>query len=245
MESRQEVRRLLFVHVDIRDPTRTTRRRTRSKSLDYMVRRHLMVDIGKSRRKPPKAPQFVALEWSLAESFRSGAPSSADQGEHSTSQDVDPPASELVVPETVADSTTLSATTAPIIHVLSIFEKEWGEDRFSAYGFALIMVAGRNALCSDSSKGYTTQVHLRFQLSPLLLLTVYTAKHSLLHKYLLVPIRFQTIRLPSSLPADLHFARRPYSAVPQIRTGTTITVVGALFTGHSVRGVQNIEFRCS
>jgi len=154
MESRQEDRRLLFLHVDIRDPTRTTRRRTRSKSLDYKVRRHLMVNIGKSRRKPPKAPQFVTLEWSLAESFGLGAPSSAGQGEHSTSQDVDHdhshvPANDLVVPETVAKYTTLSATTAPIIHALSIFEKEWGEDWFSAYGFALIIVAGGNALCSS------------------------------------------------------------------------------------------------
>ncbi|KAM7190497.1 hypothetical protein V8F33_009480 [Rhypophila sp. PSN 637] len=156
MESRQEHRRLLFLPVDVRDPTRTTRRRTRSKSLDYKVRHHLMVNIGKSRRKPPKAPHFVTLEWSLAESTGLEAPSSVGQGEHSASQDVDHdhlhvPANDLVVPETADEYTTLSATTVPIIHALSVFEKEWGEDRFSAYGFALILVAGRNALCSTSS----------------------------------------------------------------------------------------------
>ncbi|KAM7215031.1 hypothetical protein V8F06_009557 [Rhypophila decipiens] len=156
MESRQEDQRLLFLPLDIRDPTRTTRRRTRSKSLDYKVRHHVMVNIGKSRRKPPKEPQFVTLEWSLAESSGLGAPLSVGQGDHSTSHDVDHhhlhvPTNDLVVPETVAKYTTLSARTVPIIHALSIFEKEWGEDWFSAYGFALIMVAGRNALCSTSS----------------------------------------------------------------------------------------------
>ncbi|KAK0721885.1 hypothetical protein B0T26DRAFT_769787 [Lasiosphaeria miniovina] len=135
-------KRLLFLHTDPGNPT--TQRRTRSKSLDSKVRRHLMVDIGKSRRKPLKEPQFVTFVWSLAKT-------SADQGEHSTSRDAESlqlPAKDLVVRETAAQYPALSTTTPPVLHALSIFEKEWGEDSISAYGFTLIMVAGRNAMGS-------------------------------------------------------------------------------------------------
>ncbi|KPM45146.1 hypothetical protein AK830_g1318 [Neonectria ditissima] len=65
MESSTKKRRLLFLNTDPRNPT--TQRGTRSKSLDSKVRRHLMVDIGMSRRKPSKTPQFDTFVWSLAE----------------------------------------------------------------------------------------------------------------------------------------------------------------------------------
>lgn len=164
MEGPPKKRRLLFLHADTRNPT--TQRRTRSKSLDTKVRRHLMVDIGMSRRKPSKAPQFVTFVWSLAET--SEALSSTGQGEHSMSRDVDHsevPAKDLVVPETAARYTALYTVTPPTLHTLSVFEKEWGEDSFSAYGFTLIMVAGRNAMGSSKD----TQVLHRLQFSPLLL----------------------------------------------------------------------------
>ncbi|KAK2733173.1 hypothetical protein FQN55_003711 [Onygenales sp. PD_40] len=154
MEGPSKKRRLLFLHADTRNLNPTTQRRTRSKSLDSKVRRHLMVDIGKSRRKPSKAPPFGTFVWSLAET--SGPLSSTGQGEHSTSRDVDHlqvPAKDLVVPETetAAHYTALYTATPPILHALSVFEKEWGEDWFSAYGFTLIMVAGRNAMGSTGS----------------------------------------------------------------------------------------------
>lgn len=163
MEGPPKKRRLLFLHADTRNPT--TQRRTRSKSLDSKVRRHLMVDIGMSRRKPSKIPQFVTFVWPLAET--SGALSSNGQFEHSTSRDfhhLQVPAKDLVVPETTAQYTALYTAKSPILHALSVFEKEWGEDWFSAYGFTLIMVAGRNAM--GSSKGI--QVLHRLQFSPLL-----------------------------------------------------------------------------
>ena len=145
MEGPQEKRRLLFLHADTRNPS--TQRRTRSKSLDSKVRRHLMVDIGISRRKPSKAPQFATIVWSLAET--TGELSNTGQAEHATSGDVNylqVPAKDVVVPETAGQYTALYTTAPPILHVLSVFEKEWGEDSFSAYGFTLIMVAGRNAM---------------------------------------------------------------------------------------------------
>ncbi|KAH7137524.1 hypothetical protein B0J13DRAFT_506182 [Dactylonectria estremocensis] len=133
-------RRLLFL-----DANDATQRRTRSKSLDSKVRRHLMVDIGRSRRKPSKVPQFVTLVWPVEMSM---AQSSTREDEDSSSQDdhSQAPTKDLVAPYT-APFTAIP----PIIHALSVFEKEWGEDMFSAYGFTLIMVAGKNAMGSTCS----------------------------------------------------------------------------------------------
>lgn len=148
MERPPEKRRFLFVNADTRNLT--TQSRKRSKSLDSRVRHHLMVDIGMSRRKPSKTPQFGIFAWALAETSR--ALPSTGQGEHSTSRDVEHlqvPSNDLVVPETAAQYTALYTATPPILHTLAVFEKEWGEDCFSAYGFTLIMVAGRNAMGSS------------------------------------------------------------------------------------------------
>ncbi|KAH8909275.1 hypothetical protein BR93DRAFT_994955 [Coniochaeta sp. PMI_546] len=151
MEELPKKRRLLFLHNDIRDPT--TQRRTRSKSLDSAVRRHLMVDIGISRRKPSKVPQFVTFKWSLAEA--SAAVSSTGQGEHSRSQDIDrlqaPRKCSVVSKIATQHTAQYIAPSSPILHALSVFEKEWGEDSFSAYGFTLIVVAGRNAMSATCS----------------------------------------------------------------------------------------------
>lgn len=113
-----------------------------------------MVDIGKSRRKPSKDPQFVTSVWSLAETSKTRP--GTRKGEDSTSRDDDhlqPPAKDLVAPDTAA-TFTAPFVISPILDRLSTFEKEWGEDCFSAYGFTLIMVAGKNAMGS----GEDTQV---------------------------------------------------------------------------------------
>lgn len=164
MERHPKKRRLLFLHADTRNPP--TQRRTRSKSLDSKVRRHLMVDIGMSRRKPSKAPQFNTFVWSL--SNPSEALSSSCQGEDSASRDfnhLQVPAKDSAALETSAQYTALYPSTLPILHALSVFEKEWGEDSFSAYGLTLIVVAGRNAMGSSKD----TQVLHRLQFSSLLL----------------------------------------------------------------------------
>lgn len=204
MERPPKKRRLLFLHADTRNPP--TQRRTRSKSLDSKVRRHLMVDIGISRKKPSKAPQFNTFEWSL--SSPSEALSSSCQDEDSASRDfshLQVTAKGSAIPETSAQYTASNLSTPPILHALSVFEKEWGEDSFSAYGFTLIMVAGRNA--TGSSKD--TQVLHRLESSSTNMLG-----HSLLNKHLLVPFRIQEICLPSSLQTNLHFPRRPHPTIP-------------------------------
>lgn len=146
MEEPSKKRRLLFLHAN---DGKSTSRRTRSKSLDSRVRRHLMADIGKSRRKPSKDLQFVTLVWPLAET--SETQPSTCRGEDSTSRHDDhlqAPAKDLVAPNTAAPYTA-PYVMPPILYTLSAFEKEWGEDWFSAYGFTLIMVAGRNAMSSS------------------------------------------------------------------------------------------------
>lgn len=145
MEEPSKKRRLLFLPASDGKPTS---RRTRSKSLDSRIRRHLMVDIGKSRRKPSKDRQFVTLVWPLAETSRTQP--STGRGEDSTSRDDDNlqvPTKDLVAPDTTATYTAPYAM-SPILYTLSTFEREWGEDSFSAYGFTLIMVAGKNAMGS-------------------------------------------------------------------------------------------------
>ena len=229
MDGPSKKRRLLFLNADTRDFT--TKRRTRSRSIDSKVRRHLMVDIGRSRRKPSKPHQFDTFVWSLAET--SGALSSTDQGEKSTSRDVDHlqvPAKDLGVPETAAQYTALHTTTPLILHSLSVFEREWGEDSFSAYGFTLIMVAGRNAM------GSSKDAHVLHRLQP-----PNKLGHSLLDKYLLVPLRLQEIRLPSSLPAYIHFTQHPHPTIPQIRRRAAIPGVGTLFRNHPVCRVQTFQ----
>lgn len=121
-----------------------------------------MADIGKSRRKPSKDLQFVTLIWPLAETSK--AQPSTRRGEDSTSRDIDhvqAPTKDLVAPDTAATYTAPYAM-APILHTLSTFEREWGEDCFSAYGFTLIMVAGKNAMGS----GEDTQGFHRFDYLP-------------------------------------------------------------------------------
>lgn len=145
MEQPSKKRRLLFLPAYDGNPTS---RRTRTKSLDSKIRRHLMVDIGKSRRKPSKDLKFVTLVWPLADT--SNMQPSTGSGEDSTTRDDDllqAPMKDLVSPNTDASYTAPHAM-PPLLCALSAFEKEWGEDRFSAYGFTLIMVAGKNAMGS-------------------------------------------------------------------------------------------------
>lgn len=166
MEERPKKRRLLFLPASDGNPAS---HRTRSKSLDSRIRRHLMVDIGKSRRKPSKDRQFVTLVWPLAE-FSKTEPS-IGTGEDSMSRDDDQSELEastkdLVSPDAAATYTapyTAPYAMSPILYTLSTFEREWGEDSFSAYGFTLIMVAGKNAMGSSE----VTQAFCRFDYSPL------------------------------------------------------------------------------
>lgn len=150
-----------------------------------------------SRRKPSKAPQFNTFVWSL--SNPSEALESNCQGDDSASRDFNQlqvPAKDSAIPETSAQYTALYPSTLPILHALSVFEKEWGEDSFSAYGFTLIMVTGKNAMGTSKDNQIP---------DPVLIAIANMLQHSLLRKHILVPFRLQKICLPSSLQTNLHF----------------------------------------
>jgi hypothetical protein len=162
MEKHPAKKRLLFVQVDGRKLAH--RERPRSKSLDSRIRQHVMIDIGKARRKPANASEFVTTVWSLKET--SEASSSTGLGEHSESGDirhVRGTARDPFIPKIAAQHLAPRAVMPPFIHTLSVFERDWGEDSFSAYGFTLIMVAGRDATTSD----HNTLVRDPVRFSPL------------------------------------------------------------------------------
>ena len=137
-------KRLLFVHADVHKPV--NQQRARSKRLDKEIRRHLMVDIGRARRKPPRAPQYDTHVWSLSRT--SASPNYADPTDMWAtlgSKRPQDPSNDNIAAEEGSQITAPFIATSPWLHALSVFEREWGEDSFSAYGFTLIMVAGNNA----------------------------------------------------------------------------------------------------
>ncbi|KAF4480064.1 hypothetical protein FAGAP_12209 [Fusarium agapanthi] len=125
MEEPQEKTSLLFVNAN---QTNFPSRRNKLKSIDSEVRRHVMLDIGRARRKPSKDRQFATLTW---------------QTEKHTGKQESPRSRQYGHSKTPAECQVTTST--PTLYALAVFEKEWGEDSFSAYGFTLIMTTGKNA----------------------------------------------------------------------------------------------------
>ncbi|KAF5564359.1 hypothetical protein FPHYL_4783 [Fusarium phyllophilum] len=126
MEEPQERKSLLFVNAN---QANFPSRRSNRNSIDSEVRRHVMRDIGKARRKPSKDPHFVTLTW---------------QTQKHTGKQQNPKRrhyGHLKTPEEY--QVTIST---PTLYALAVFEREWGEDSFSAYGFTLIMTTGKNVM---------------------------------------------------------------------------------------------------
>ncbi|KAF5714764.1 hypothetical protein FGLOB1_3326 [Fusarium globosum] len=88
-----------------------------------------MLDIGRARRKPSKDHQFVTLTWQAQK--HTGKQESPKRRHYGHSK----------IPEKF--QFTIST---PRLYALAVFEREWGEDSFSAYGFTLIMTTGQNAM---------------------------------------------------------------------------------------------------
>ncbi|KAF5712863.1 hypothetical protein FMUND_8141 [Fusarium mundagurra] len=126
MEEPREKKSLLFVNTN---QTNFPSRRNNDKSIDSEVRRHVMRDIGKARRRPSKDRQFVTLTWQTQKhTYKQESTKSRDY-DHS---------------KTLEESQVTINT--PTLYALAVFEREWGEDSFSAYGFTLIMTTGKNAM---------------------------------------------------------------------------------------------------
>ncbi|KAF4445175.1 hypothetical protein FACUT_144 [Fusarium acutatum] len=122
----QEKKSLLFINVN---QTNFSSRRNNHKSIASEVRRHVMLDIGKARRKRSKDRRFVTLTWQTQKhTGKQQSPKSRQYGHSKTPEDC---------------QVTIST---PTLYALAVFEREWGEDSFSAYGFTLIMTTGKNAM---------------------------------------------------------------------------------------------------
>ncbi|CZR39427.1 uncharacterized protein FPRO_04324 [Fusarium proliferatum ET1] len=126
MNKPSEKKRLLFINAN---ENNFHSRRNRHKSVDSEARRHVMLDIGRTRRKPSKDRQFVTLTW---------------QAQKDTGKQESPKRRHYGLFETPEKFQVTMST--PRLHALAVFEREWGEDSFSAYGFTLIMTTGQNAM---------------------------------------------------------------------------------------------------
>ncbi|KLO79828.1 uncharacterized protein LW93_7272 [Fusarium fujikuroi] len=126
MDKPSETKRLLFINTN---ENNFHSRRNRHKSIDSEARRHVMLDIGRARRKPSKDRQFVTLTW---------------QAQKDTGKQESPKRRHYGLFKTPEKFQVTMST--PRLYALAVFEREWGEDSFSAYGFTLIMTTGQNAM---------------------------------------------------------------------------------------------------
>lgn len=114
--------------------------RQQHRSLDSKVRHHLMVGIGKARRKPTRVTPYVTLVWqSTAAKEQQPVPDLEQDVTHGAIKE-----NKTRRSTTPANAHALELTAAPVVRMLSVFEKEWGEDWFSAYGFSLLMMSAQN-----------------------------------------------------------------------------------------------------
>lgn len=116
-----------FLYVDCNVPTRVRRH---DKVLERNIRRHVMVDIGKARRKPPRNPQFD-LKMPLSHADETIGEKCRDPNDSAKSYRRPWPESQLMRP--FWDQ-----------HPLTVLEQQWGMDEFSAYGIILLMKMRKN-----------------------------------------------------------------------------------------------------
>ncbi|KAI9151279.1 hypothetical protein HJFPF1_08478 [Paramyrothecium foliicola] len=125
-------------HVHLRDKTTTTK-----------IHRHVMLDIGKKRRKPPSNPQFDAVIH-LPEPPKRRKPTKQPQQPQSQDlDDVDAPSASVTSYQSWSPSSyyeTFLALVPPFWeqHPLLTLESQWEDDMFSAYGMILLLHAGSN-----------------------------------------------------------------------------------------------------
>ena len=129
--------RLLFLHSD--GPTHV---HGRDKAIEAKIRRHVMVDIGKARRKPPRTPCNDMILY---------LPASTQQ--HSVDSDGNSP--NKVDQNESAGTPGDSRVVAPLLtpfweqHPLAILEQQCGMDKYSAYGITLMIAEGEKSAATS------------------------------------------------------------------------------------------------
>jgi hypothetical protein len=188
MESPRK-RRLLFLH-----SSGSTQRRTRSRALDSKIRRHLMIDIGRGRRKKSNSEEYVTLVWAADVS------NAQSKSRHSKDKSW---ASGYTTPDSartsVIPSTNAYIAVPPALQALAGFETNCGEDKFSAYGFSLILVMGRHATASCRNlQSMSVEAHE--------ICNSLVFESSSPCRSVLVSFRLHGVSLSSSLQADIRVA---------------------------------------
>jgi hypothetical protein len=145
-------RPFLFVH-----STGLTRGRSRDKTTRTKIHRHVMVDIGKARRRPPRNPQFDAV---VHFPYRTEQIKRTNQPQQPRFQDPAESENALVSAvryQSVPPSTYYEALLSLVPsfrdqHPLFTLESQWGDDMFSAYGMMLLLRAGSSLANPSKSK---------------------------------------------------------------------------------------------
>lgn len=125
-------RPLLFVHSN--GPTHVHHR---DKSVETKIRRHVMVDIGRARRKPPRNPTIDIILH---------LPTSAEKEHINSNGNVSDKTSRNHITPVSVDDWAVAPLALPFWdqHPLAVLEKQCGMDMFSSYGITLMMAEGKN-----------------------------------------------------------------------------------------------------
>ncbi|KAL7955390.1 hypothetical protein V8C34DRAFT_291647 [Trichoderma compactum] len=132
---------LLFIN-----STESARGTPRDSQTKRQIRQHVMRDIGKARRKPPRNPQ-VKLRVRSAEPAAESSSSSSSLAAPTNTQATDPGESQLIpLPQSQQQQSqhgnkqrSLPPLPRPFWdqHPLALMQNSWGMDAFAAYGLAL------------------------------------------------------------------------------------------------------------
>lgn len=132
---------LLFIN-----STESARGKPRDSQTKRQIRQHVMRDIGKARRKPPRNPQ-VKLRVRSAEPAAESASSSSSLAAPTNTGATDPSGSQLIPllqpQEQQSQDGKEQAPLPPLArpfwdqHPLALMQNSWGMDAFAAYGLAL------------------------------------------------------------------------------------------------------------
>lgn len=124
-------RSLLFVHTN--GPTHVNR----DKSVKAKIRRHVMADIGRARRKPPRNPKIDTILH---------LPTNLEEERVNSNGNVSDKASQNHLTPVSVDDWAIAPLALPSWdqHPLTTLEKQCGMDMFSAYGITLVLAESRN-----------------------------------------------------------------------------------------------------
>lgn len=132
---------LLFIN-----STESARGKPRDSQTKRQIRQHVMRDIGKARRKPPRNPQ-VKLRVRSAEPAAESASSSSSLAAPTNTGATDPGESQLIpLPQSQEQQPQYGKEQQPLPplarpfwdqHPLALMQNSWGMDAFAAYGLAL------------------------------------------------------------------------------------------------------------